>query len=253
MKQSDKFLLFDFYEDKNYSLEVELDFQDYDFLFFDEPFCYYSLKGITSKINSFQQLTYYAEVFLFLNPDIEPDMFSGIFRILADREWGKTIRTYGKARVNQMCEEVYSEKKKPYCNNWRKIIFNPNKIISSEEKMAISGLLFSKHISISNKDVQNCVHQLILANESISDQKIAEILECSQKTVSRAMDTQTRANIKESNAFIKRKDKLNKIIEYIDILSEGGNDVKIRELKKFIAVKDYSLYKEAFSIYKDLL
>ena len=51
--------------------EVELDFQDYDFLFFDEPFCYYSLKGITSKINSFQQLTYYAEVFLFLNPDIE--------------------------------------------------------------------------------------------------------------------------------------------------------------------------------------
>jgi len=245
--------LFDLDENGDYSLEVELDFQDYDFLFFDEPFCYYSLKGITSKINSFQQLTYYAEVFLFLNPDVEPDMFSGIFRILADREWGKTIRTYGKARVNQMCEEVYLEKKQPYCNNWRKIIFNPSKIISSEEKMAISGFLFSKHISVTKFDIQKAVHQLKLANIVITDDKIAEAIECSSKTISRAMDTQTRTDIKVSNAFIKRKYKIDKIIEYIDILSEGGNNVKIRELKKFIAVKDYSLYKDAFSIYKDSL
>lgn len=59
--------------------------------------------------------------------------------------------------------------------------------------------------------------------------------------------------IKKSNAFIRRQNKVQKIIEYIDVLSEGGNEVKIRELRKFIAVKDYSMIKEAFSIYKESL
>ncbi len=238
---------------ERFNLSLEFDFNEYDFLFFDKPICFYNLKDITSKISSFEQLTYYAEVFFYLNPDVDFKIFYGIFHTLGDREWKKTIRTYSKARILAMCQEVFEIRKQPYCSQWRRIIFNPEKKIRNDEKMSICGELFKKQLTYTVEDVEKAVLQLKLANTLINDSNIADILNCSQKTIQRNMTSAIRNDIKKSNAFIKRKVKIQKIIEYIDILSEGGNEVKIRELRNFIAVKDYSMIKEAFSIYKDSL
>ena len=245
--------LFDEDFSPTYNLKLDFEYGEYDFLFFDEPISNYDLTSVRSKINSFDQLRYFAEVFFYLNPDVELKMLQGIFQTLGNREFGKTIRTYGKKRVVSMCEDVYRDRKVPYCNQWRKILFNPRKIISSEEKMAIAGILFKKHISITKDDVWKTVQEIIARNEVITDVKIASNLRISQKTIQRTMTKDMRRQIKISNAFIKRNNKVNEIIEYIDLLSEGGNDVKIRELRKFVAVKDYSLIKEAFSKYKESL
>lgn len=247
-------MLFDEIEEQGqHQLEVIFNFDNYDFLYFDEPVCYYSLKNIKSKVISFQQLQYYAEVFFYLNPDIDFKIFFGIFQIIGNREWGKSIRTYSKARVELMCQEVFQNKKTPYCSQWRRIIFNPDKIIRNDEKMSIAGELFSKHTKITSLDIEMAVIQLKISKTLISDKNISFILSCSQKTIQRNITTAIREDIRAVNNLIKRENKVAKIIEYIDILSEGGNEVKIRELRKFIAVKDYSLIKEAFSLYKDFL
>jgi len=245
-------MVFNDFDDKFILKETFL-FEEYDFLFYDTHVCYYNLEDITSKVSSFNQLRYYAEVFLYLNPDIDFKIFFGIFQTIGNRDWGKSIRTYGKARIEQMCQEVFYERTKPFCNKKRKVIFNPDKIISQEEKLAICGLLFKRHLSVSEDDIRSAIQEIKLANIVISDQKIASILSCSQRTVQRRITKDIRTEISKSNRDIKRKIKIDKIIEYIDILSEGGNDVKIRELKKFISVKDYSMIKEAFAKYKDSL
>lgn len=242
--------IFDKDFEERFNLSLEFYFDGYDFLFYDHPICFYNLKDISSKVSSFEQLTYYAEVFFYLNPDIDFRIFYGIFQTIGNREWGKTIRTYSKARVHKMCEEVFQNRNVPYCNQWRRIVFNPEKIIRNDEKMSICGELFKRQLSFTTEDVEKAVLQLKIAKTPISDSKIADILQCSQKTIQRHMTSAIRADIKKSNGFIKRELKIQKIIEYIDILSEGGNDVKIRELRNFIAVKDYSMIKEAFTIYK---
>lgn len=245
--------LFDIEIEENFNLKIEFDFQEYDFLFYTEPVCYYDLTNITSRVSSFEQLTYYAEVFLYLNPDVDFNIFFGMFQIMGNREYGKSIRTYSKARIEMMCSEVYKERKKPYCSQWRKIIFNPKIIIRNDEKMSIAGELFKRHISISPTDIEIAVNQIKLAKMEINDSRIADILCCSQKTIQRSMTNAIRSEIKKSNILIRRNSKISKIIEYIDILSEGGNDVKIRELRKLISVKDYSLIKEAFENYRAVL
>lgn len=245
--------LFDKELEENFCLSVEFEFDDFDFLFYDKPTCYYNLKNIDSKVSSFEQLTYYAEVFFYLNPDIDFKIFLGLFLSIANTDFSKTIRTYSKGRVKHMCEHVYNERKIPHCSQWRRIIFNPSKIIRNDEKMSIAGEIFKRHLSITSLDVEKAVAQLKMANIEIKASRISDILSCSQKTVQRNMTTDIKNNIKKSNAFIRRQKKVQKIIEYIDVLSEGGNKVKIRELRKFIAVKDYSVIKEAFSIYKESL
>lgn len=245
--------LFDEDFEERFNLSLEFCFDGYDFLFYDHPICFYNLKDISSKVSSFEQLTYYAEVFFYLNPDINFNIFYGIFQTLGNREWGKTIRTYSKARVKNMCKEVFQDRRIPYCNQWRRIIFNPDKIIRNDEKMSICGELFKRQLSFSTEDIEKAVLQLKIAKKLISDSNIADILQCSQKTIQRNMTSAIRAEIKKSNSLIKRELKIQKIIEYIDVLSEGGNDVKIRELREFVAVKDYSMIKEAFSRYKESL
>ena len=242
--------LFDKELEERYKLKLDFNFEGYDFLFYDSPVCFYNLTNITSKVSSFEQLTYYAEVFFYLNPDVDFKIFYGLFQTLGDREWKKTIRTYSKARILAMCKEVFENRKQPYCSQWRRIIFNPDKMIRNDEKMSICGELFKKQLTYTVEDVEKAVLQLKLANTLINDSNIADILSCSQKTIQRNMTSAIRNDIKKSNAFINRSIKIQKIIEYIDVLSEGGNEVKIRELRNFIAVKDYSMIKEAFSIYK---
>jgi hypothetical protein len=245
--------LFDEEVAQRFVLSKEYDFQDYDFLFFDEPICYYDLSNITTKISSFSQLQYYAEVFLYLNPEIDFQMLFGMFQVRGNREWGYSIRTFSKARVKQMCEEVYYDKVIPFCNKKRKVLFNPARIISTEEKLSICGVLFKRHLSITEEDIMSAVYEINASNMPINDNRISSILNCSQRTIQRRITPAIRNVINKSNRDIKRKIKVNKIIEYIDVLSEGGNDVKIRELKKFISVKDYSMIKEAFSKYKESL
>ena len=71
--------LFDL-EDESFCLQTYIEFGGYDFVWFDEPINYYNIADITAKISSFEQLRWYAEVFLYLNPDFDLKMFQGIFQ-----------------------------------------------------------------------------------------------------------------------------------------------------------------------------
>ena len=107
-------------ENDNIILQTGHDFQGYDFVWYDNPVDHFDLTSIQSRVTSFQQLKYYAEVLFYLNPDIDYNIFQGLFRYTGTRESGKCIRTYSKARIDQMTEEVYKIQKHPYCRRTRR-------------------------------------------------------------------------------------------------------------------------------------
>lgn len=239
-------------ENDNIILQTGHDFQGYDFVWYDNPVDHFDLTSIQSRVTSFQQLKYYAEVLFYLNPDIDYNIFQGLFRYTGTRESGKCIRTYSKARIDQMTEEVYKIQKHPYCRRTRRIMFNPEKIISHEEKLAISSHIIKRGLTFTKEDIHKAIAQLFDSQRIITQEAIAKELMCSRRTVNRVCDTETNKMIKNFNKEIRREQSISKAIEWIDVLSDSGDGMKMQDLKKITNIRDYSIIKEAMSRYEKL-
>lgn len=239
-------------ENDNIILQTGHDFQGYDFVWYDNPVDHFDLTSIQSRVTSFQQLKYYAEVLFFLNPDIDYNIFQGLFRYTGTRESGKCIRTYSKARIDQMTEEVYKIQKHPYCRRTRRIMFNPEKIISHEEKLAISSHIIKRGLAFTKEDVERVISQLSDSQRIITGEAISKELLCSRRTVSRIIDDNLKKMIQELNKKIRREQSISKAIEWIDVLSDSGDGMKMQDLKKITNIRDYSIIKEAMSRYEKL-
>lgn len=239
-------------ENDNIILQTGHDFQGYDFVWYDNPVDHFDLTSIQSRVTSFQQLKYYAEVLFYLNPDIDYNIFQGLFRYTGTRESGKCIRTYSKARIDQMTEEVYKIQKHPYCRRTRRVMFNPEKIISHEEKLAISSHIIRRGLAFTKEDVERVISQLSDSQRIITGEAISKELLCSRRTVSRIIDDNLKKMIQELNKKIRREQSISKAIEWIDVLSDSGDGMKMQDLKKITNIRDYSIIKEAMSRYEKL-
>ena len=242
--------VFDF-EHNEFNLQTGHDFQGCDFVWYNSPVDHFDLSAIDHRIMSFEQLRYYAEVFFFLNADIDLNLFKGIFRFIGTRDSGKCIRTYSKARVEQMIDEVYMYKKDPYCRRMRRVIFNPDIVISTEEKLAVTAQVVKKGMTYSEFDVMQAIDKLSMAQMIITSDSIASELICSRSTVNRLLNVMIKTKIKQENEKIRREKQISKAIEWIDVLSDEGNSVKMQELKSLSNVRDYSVIREAILRYEN--
>lgn len=241
--------IFDF-ENEDIVLKTSHDFMGCDFVWYDNPVDHYDLSSVDHRVISFEQLKYYAEVLFYLNPDINKSLFQGIFRWIGNRESKKTIRTYSRSRVDQMTEDVYKEKKDPYCRRMRRVIFNPDKIISFEEKMSVISHVVKRGVSYNSLDVISAINQLSEYQLVINQEMIASQMICSRRTVSRLMTNEIKNKIELENKKVKREKSISKAIEWIDILSDSGNKIKMQELKSLTNIRDYSVIKEAIHRYE---
>jgi hypothetical protein len=241
--------LFDFESDK-FVLQTQHDFQGLDFVYYNHPIEHYDLASIDSRIFSFEQLRYYAEVFFFLNADIDLKLFKGIFTWMGNRDSGKIIRSYSKERIEQMIEEVYTYKKDPFCRRTRRVIFNPDKIISKDEKMAIAAQITTRGVTYMESDLMASVDKLSSALIVITQDSLAAEMMCSRRTVNRLMNHMIKEIIKIENEKTRREKKIITAVEWIDILSDSGDQVKMQELKNLSNVRDYSIIRDAIVRYE---
>ena len=142
-------------------------FQGKVYLFFPQGVKYHSLYRTTRKINTFAELEYVAEKFVWLNPDFDLEKMKMLFYILSDRQNGHVIRTYGQPRVEQMVERVYDNQKEPYCHKLRKVIFNPNKMLDRKEKMKIVGMLISRKKRPTEERINEAIQDLWIDKQKI--------------------------------------------------------------------------------------
>jgi len=241
--------LFDFEEDK-FTLETKHDFQGCDFVYYDEPVKHYSLKWITKKVGSFQELTYYAEVFLYLNPDCDYNIFLGYFQWLGSRDSGLSIRTYTKGRIEHYIKQIYFTRATPYCRRNRRVIFNPDKIISPEDKISIASQLVRRGKKYSEIDVLIAIDHLRDGLIVITSQSISDYLYCSPSTVNRLISDPMKSKIREFNKMTREEQKIRVLLENIELLTNSGDSIKVRALKEMTSIRDYSLIKKAMQIFQ---
>ena len=227
------------------------DFQGADFVWYDSPVNHYDIRQVHRKISGFDHLQYYAEIYFYLNPDLDLKIFKGLFNWLGDRESGRSVRTYGKSRIDQMIEMVYYRKPYPWCRRKRRVVFNPEVIISPAEKMSITATLVGRGVSYTKKDLLNVLGSMYRARILATQDSIADNLGCSKRTIQRLATKKIKKIINENNNSIRREEKISKVIEWIDVLSSEGEKFKMRYLKDITKVRDYSILKEAISRYEN--
>jgi len=242
-------IIFDFEPDK-FILETHHDFQGLDFVWYNHPILHYDLASVDHRIISFEQLRYYAEVFFYLNPDVEKELFKSIFTYIGSRDSGKIIRSYSPQRIGQMIEEVYLYKKEPFCRRMRRVIFNPEKIISREEKLSIASQVVGKGITYTESDLMAAVNKMSSLQMIITQDMLATEMACSRRTVNRIMNDMIKQIIEVENQKTRREKKIISAIEWIDVLSDSGDDMKMQELKNLSNIRDYSVIKEAIHRYE---
>lgn len=244
--------LFD-YERYRIIIETPFTFKGQDYLYFPDGVEFYSLYRTHRKINSFSELEYIAEKFLYLNPDFDIDLAKRLFVQLSDRDTGHIIRTYGSSRVESMIEKVFEKKKKPYCPRMRKVIFNPSKMIERKEKMRITASIIHSKVKPSELDIDQVVEELWLNKEKITVTRVADKLKTSRYLVNWYFSGERKKAIDNANKEIKQTNMISKAIEAIDILTSGGNKLKMRELKKLTSIRNYQLLKDAVTQYQNLV
>lgn len=183
-------------------MESHFDYEGYDFLFFDEGIPFFSLYRGTRKINTKLELKYVGEVLLYLNPEIDYEYFIKLMLELSDRANGHVIRTYSVGFIRGMCESIYrnfSLNSTPYVRRYRKIIFNPSKRITKDEKMAIVGHIVGGKNKITDESIYEAVETLMETSAKITLVAIAETLDCSRQTIYRKITAPIKEIINHHN------------------------------------------------------
>ena len=76
---------------------------------------------------------------------------------------------------------------RPPKNKLRKVIFKPFTLISKEEKLRIVGELIGRSKRIHEDDIYNCMLEINNNNNKITISKLANLLNCTSRTIHRNM------------------------------------------------------------------
>ena len=116
--------------------------------------------------------------------------------------------------------------------------------------MAITAYMIKRGVKYTTYDVMAAIDKLSRNQIVITQEMIASELVCSRRTISRLMNNKIKSTIEIENKKIKREKAISSAIEWIDVLSDSGNKVKMQEIKSLTNIRDYTIIKEAIQRYE---
>ena len=88
-------------------------------------------------------------------------------------------------------------------------------------------------------------------NQKITITKVAKIADATRYMIRWYFTDDIKQEVVLLNDIIKQNNQISKAIEAIDILTEGGSELKMRELKKLTSIRDYKVLKNAVAKYEE--
>ena len=175
----------------------------------------YHLFNSKAKITTYKSLKWHFFVLYYLNQDgIEGDIVSleddmrYIFKFIANKENGFVTFFIKNKLLEDIIGDVLQQGGEPPKNKLRKIIFKMSTGLSTREKLSIVGQLIGRK-KISKEDIYDamiCISDTnFVTAEKITIGKIAELLNCSTRTIYRNMNKELK----------KEKERLNEEIQHI--------------------------------------
>ena len=234
-------------------MATPVEFRGQLYAYFPEGIPYYHLYRTKRKINSFAELEYVAEKFIHLNPDFDLQTMKELFYKLSERESGHVIRTYTQRRVEAMIDIVYERKKVPYTGKLRKIIFNPSKMLSKEQKMRIVGQVIGSKPNVEQEDIFYVMDELYLNKEIITIQKIADMCDSSRYMIKKSLNNRILKEMDRLNGKLRKEIDFETALEAIEVMREKKVKIRTRSMKDYTSVRNYKALKKALNHYRRIL
>jgi hypothetical protein len=127
-------------------------------------------------------------VLWYLNPQLDPDDFTSLCNIIADKSNGFITFTVPPQLLKKIIYEVsMMELDEPPKNKTRKIIFKWHCTLSMEDKLKIVGQLIGRQKQIHQDDIYECMIATNDMGRKITLANLATKLNCSSRTIQRNM------------------------------------------------------------------
>ena len=154
----------------------------------DGTFECYSLFRSRAKITTYKSLKWHLLVIWYLNPNLLKDNFKNLAEYICEKSNGFVTFDIDNRVLSNIVDEVeVCDLERPPKNKLRKIIFNDYSLLTPTEKMSIVGAMIGKSKKIHKDDIYQCMIDLNDSGSKITINKIANMLDCSSRTIHRTM------------------------------------------------------------------
>ena len=149
----------------------------------------YHLFNSTAKITTYRSLKWHFYVLYFLNENAFVSIIDliNVFKFIADKENGFVTFFISDKKLDAMINDVFENGGEPPINKKRKIIFKPWTPLTQEDKMRIVGELIGRSKRIDEKAIYQCMLDLNEYGKKITVGRVADLLNCSTRTIHRNM------------------------------------------------------------------
>jgi hypothetical protein len=146
----------------------------------------YELFRSKAKITTYKSLKWHLLVLWYLNPKLNQQAFEDLANFISNKDNGFTSFVVPDHVLKNIIYEVsMTDLERPPNNKVRKIIFKDNCVLTTTEKLKIVGSVIGKSKKIDESDIYETMLYIHDQGESITNKKIASILNVSERTVYR--------------------------------------------------------------------
>jgi len=144
----------------------------------------YHLFNSRAKITTYRSLKWHFYVLHYLNQDNNIDINS-VFEFIANKENGFVTFFISDKKLQDMIKDVFALSGDPPVNKKRKILFKDYSGLTPEQKMSIVGKLIGRSSSVNAETIYQCMLDLNELNKKITWSQVANLLNCSVRTIQR--------------------------------------------------------------------
>lgn len=146
----------------------------------------YELFRSKAKITTYKSLKWHLLVLWYLNPKLNQQVFEDLANFISNKDNGFTSFVVPDHVLKNIIYEVsMTDLERPPNNKVRKIIFKDNCVLTTTEKLKIVGSVIGRSKKIDESDIYETMLYIHDQGESITNKKIAVILNVSERTVYR--------------------------------------------------------------------
>ncbi len=149
---------------------------------------YYSLFNSEARINSMRSLKWHLLTLWWLNPSMNKEQFNALAIHISSRPNNFTTFQISDIMLKKAINDVYMQDlDQPPKNKLRKVVFKDGCGLSKIEKLKIVGKIIGRKTIVNEEAIYQCMLDLNDANQKITISRIANLLECSSRTIHRNM------------------------------------------------------------------
>ena len=164
---------------------------DWGYFYEDGTYEFYDLFRSKALINTYKSLRWHLRVIWYLNPQLNLEEFSRLAEFIANKNNGFTTFTMPSEKLKNVIRDINkTDLERPPNNKQRKIIFQDFTGLTLHEKLAIVGQLIGKQSEIDSSKIYESMLLINHEGKKITIKLLADILNCSTRTINRKMNDQ---------------------------------------------------------------